>query len=175
MKTLLDRMNSLESPWCQRWNRRGDLLETQRFFATVSRLGDGIIWYLLMFLLAAIHGTEGLLAAMQMLLVGVASLLIYKLLKTITARDRPCDFDQAIHKLSPALDRYSFPSGHTMHAVGFSIVVIGHFPQLAALLVPFSLLVAASRLILGLHYPSDVLIGALIGAGVASASFQLTL
>ncbi len=175
MKTLLERMNTLESPWCQRWNRRGDLLETQRFFATVSRLGDGLFWYLLMCLLPAIHGTEGLLTALQMLFTGIVSLSLYKLLKSWTVRDRPYAFDPDIHRLAPALDRYSFPSGHTMHAVGFSLVVCGHFPELAMLLVPFSLLVAASRLVLGLHYPSDVAAGALIGGLVAFASFHIGL
>jgi len=172
MKTLLERLNALETPWCLRCNRHGELLETQRFFAAISRLGDGIFWYLLMFLLPAIHGTEGLLTALQMLLVGGVSLALYKLLKVLTGRDRPYAFDRDIQRLAPALDRYSFPSGHTMHAVGFSLVVCAHFPELAILLVPFALLVAASRLVLGLHYPSDVLAGALIGTLVALASCQ---
>ncbi len=67
----------------------------------------------------------------------------------------------------------AFPSGHTLHAVGFSVVVLAYYPFLAWLVVPFTLLVAASRLVLGLHYPTDVLAGAVIGASIASASFGL--
>jgi len=71
------------------------------------------------------------------------------------------------------LDHYGFPSGHTLHAVGFTLVALAYFPSLAAVLVPFALLTAASRIALGLHYPSDVLIGALLGGTLASGSFYL--
>ncbi|HET7766673.1 MAG TPA: phosphatase PAP2 family protein, partial [Burkholderiales bacterium] len=63
-----------------------------------------------------------------------------------------------------------FPSGHTLHAVAFSMVAISFYPALAWLLVPFTLLVASSRVVLGLHYPSDVLAGAALGAIIALAS-----
>jgi undecaprenyl-diphosphatase len=68
------------------------------------------------------------------------------------------------------LDRYSFPSGHTLHAVSFTIVTTAHAPELAPILVPFALLVAASRVVLGLHYPTDVAAGAFIGMLLASVS-----
>jgi len=72
-----------------------------------------------------------------------------------------------------ALDTFSFPSGHTLHAVAFTLVTLAYWPWLASLLVPFTLLTAASRVVLGLHYPSDVLAGALIGASVALASLAI--
>lgn len=170
MKMLIERMNSFEAPLCLRWNRHGDQLEVQRFFAVISRLGDGIFWYLLMSLLPTLYGAAGLRAALHMLLVGAVSLSLYKALKIGTLRARPCDFDASIRRHAPALDRYSFPSGHTMHAVGFTLVLAAYFPPAALLVAPFAALVAASRLVLGLHYPSDVLAGALIGAGVAGTS-----
>jgi undecaprenyl-diphosphatase len=71
---------------------------------------------------------------------------------------------------TPALDRYSFPSGHTLHAVSFTILATASFPQLTWLLAPFATLVAASRVVLGLHYPTDVAAGALIGALLAVLS-----
>jgi undecaprenyl-diphosphatase len=49
--------------------------------------------------------------------------------------------------------------------------MVAYYPQLAWLVVPFALAVAASRLVLGLHYPTDVLAGAALGAAVALASF----
>ena len=50
---------------------------------------------------------------------------------------------------------------------------ICYVPWMAVLLVPFAVLVAASRVVLGLHYPSDVAVGALLGALLASSSFAL--
>jgi undecaprenyl-diphosphatase len=70
------------------------------------------------------------------------------------------------------LDRFSFPSGHTLHAVAFCGVGLFYYPQLAVLLLPFTVLVGLSRVVLGLHYPSDVIAGASIG-GLIAALFIL--
>jgi undecaprenyl-diphosphatase len=67
----------------------------------------------------------------------------------------------------PALDRYSFPSGHTLHAVALTLVVTTTYPAFAWILVPFTLLVATSRVVLGLHYPTDVVAGAGLGTSLA--------
>jgi undecaprenyl-diphosphatase len=167
MRLWLDRLSAYEVGLCQRCNRRAELLSTQTFYRVISRLGDGVFWYLLMTLLPALYGSEGLLTALHMLLTGGLSLALYKLLKQGTTRARPCDTYPGIHRHAPALDRYSFPSGHTMHAVGFTLALGLHLPLLAALVAPFAGLVAMSRLVLGLHYPSDVLMGALIGVTMA--------
>lgn len=60
-----------------------------------------------------------------------------------------------------------------LRAVAFALVACWHYAGLAVLLVPFTLLTAASRVVLGLHYPSDVLAGAAIGAVVAVASLWI--
>jgi undecaprenyl-diphosphatase len=65
------------------------------------------------------------------------------------------------------LDRFSFPSGHTLHAVSFTVIAAGAFPVLALVLLPAAVLIALSRVVLGLHYPTDVLAGALLGATIA--------
>lgn len=173
LKAWFDRLNQWEGPITLLWNRRAKRRAIQRFFITISRLGDGVFWYTLMALCALLLGPEGRLAAAHMMTVGLISLGVYKLLKGNTLRDRPCDFHAAIVPHTPPLDQYSFPSGHTMHAVGFSVVACAYFPTLAWFLVPFTLLVAMSRMVLGLHYPSDVLIGAGIGATIAALSLQL--
>jgi undecaprenyl-diphosphatase len=57
--------------------------------------------------------------------------------------------------------------------VACSIILTAYYPMFALFVWPFTVLVAVSRVILGLHYPSDVIVGALIGAAVAIASFNL--
>jgi undecaprenyl-diphosphatase len=173
LKTLLNQLNDLEAPLCRAFSRHGETLETQRFFAAVSRLGDGMFWYLLMLLLPVLYGRSGVDAAVHMLAVGFVSLLAYKLLKHLTGRRRPCDQFVDVRRHAPMLDLYSFPSGHTMHAVGFTAVLLAYFPDLGLLITPFVFLVASSRVVLGLHYPSDVIVGAVIGGTVAWASFLL--
>lgn len=67
----------------------------------------------------------------------------------------------------------SFPSGHTLHAVSFTILFTHYEPALLAVTAPFAVLVATSRVVLGLHYPSDVMAGALIGASLATTSLAV--
>ncbi len=133
------------------------------FFAAVSRLGDGIAWYCLMLLLLLFGGEVGQHAALQMAVVGLSSLLLYKALKALSKRPRPIAVEHSLRTRVAPLDEFSFPSGHTLHAVAFTLVATSHIPELGLLLWPFTASVAMSRVALGLHYPSDVL--AAIGLG----------
>jgi undecaprenyl-diphosphatase len=167
---LLERLDRRESAWCLRLNRVARWNPARRLFALVSRIGDGVFWYVLMALLPLQLGRPGLVLATQMALTGLVGVLIYRWLKLGTERERPCTTHAGIDLAGVPLDRFSFPSGHTLHAVAFTLLVCTQLPGLTWLLAPFTLLVALSRVILGLHYPSDVLAGALLGAALASAS-----
>jgi undecaprenyl-diphosphatase len=90
-------------------------------------------------------------------------------------RERPYISLAGVVPGTRALDRYSFPSGHTLHAMSFSTVAIASFPELSLLLVPFAGMIALSRVVLGLHYPTDVVAGAAIGATLAAAVLALPL
>ncbi len=168
---LLHRLNDREIPLCLLFNRINHLKPISLLFAAVSRLGNGVFWYVLMLMLPLIYGGAALQVTLHMGLVGLVGLLIYKWLKTSTERVRPYNHNGDIFQNVVALDQFSFPSGHTLHAVSFTLVLLHYYPEWALLVVPFAVLVALSRVILGLHYPSDVLMGALLGAGLAQGSF----
>jgi undecaprenyl-diphosphatase len=158
---------------CRAAARPGQHLAVHRSFALVSRLGDGVFWYTLIAILPLMDGLDGLKTSLHMLATGGVALVLYKGLKGLTRRARPCDAGSGITAAVPPLDRYSFPSGHTLHAVSFSVVAIDHYPDLAWLLVPFTVLVAGSRVVLGLHYPSDVLVAIAIGLALGLGSLWM--
>jgi undecaprenyl-diphosphatase len=144
-----------------------------RLFQALSWLGNGIFWYALMLSLLILHKTDAVLPVLHMAFVGAVCTASYKMVKRGTLRPRPYQALRSIAAGAPVLDTFSFPSGHTLHAVAFTLVACAHYPRLAMILVPFTVLTAASRVVLGLHYPSDVLAGAAIGAAVAFASFRI--
>ena len=108
-----------------------------------------------------------------MLAAGLTGTLIYKWLKQKTLRPRPYQVRQDVFMSGKPLDHFSFPSGHTLHAVAFGLVALFYYPLLAMVLIPFIAMVGISRVVLGLHYPSDVLAGAAIGYVIAFASISL--
>ena len=168
-----DRPLSVEHGWCLRANALCARRLPFRYFATVSRLGDGMFWYALMGLLVALEGVDGLRASVHLAATGCVALLLYRRLKRWTRRPRPFASDLRIRAWVAPLDEFSFPSGHTLHAVAFSVVAVAHYPVLAWLLVPVAASVAVSRVVLGLHYPSDVLAATGIGGLLAGGSLWL--
>lgn len=169
----LQRINQYDVALCVFCNRQSRNLFIRRFFRLISRLGDGVFWYTLMCILLVIFQEAALPAVLHMLLVALVGTVSYKLIKGKTLRPRPFNVYPAIICTGKTLDQFSFPSGHTLHAVSFSLIAVYYFPALIWLVLPFSLLVAVSRPVLGLHYPSDVLAGAALGAVIAIASIQL--
>jgi undecaprenyl-diphosphatase len=165
----------------QRWDERVSVRANRAMryatvlpaFRAISWLGNGIFWYSLMLALLLQHGAQAAQPVLHMALVGAACTLVYKLLKRGTLRPRPYQTLEAVAAGTGALDSFSFPSGHTLHAVAFTVIACSYYPLLAAPLVAFTLLTAASRVVLGLHYPSDVLAGAAIGASLAGISLGI--
>lgn len=170
---VLKRFDAAELSLCLFLNRGCAWRSVREFFGIVSRLGDGVIWYVLIFALPVLYPGIGMVPALQMAVTGIVGVLLYKALKHTLVRERPFIQCAGIARGAAPLDRYSFPSGHTLHAVAFTTLTLNYFPELGIVLIPLTLLIAASRVVLGLHYPSDVAAGALIGFGLASLSLHL--
>jgi undecaprenyl-diphosphatase len=148
-----------DEAWCLRLNRASGIRWVRALLRAVSLLAEGV---------------DAVAPVLRMIAVGALGVLLYKWLKATTSRPRPYQVRAAIRRAADPLDRFSFPSGHTLHAVAFSILMTAHHPPLAWLVWPFTLLIASSRIVLGLHYPTDVLAGAAIGATLALAALTLT-
>ncbi|RAO77793.1 phosphatase PAP2 family protein [Dyella jiangningensis] len=164
---------AIDRRMCVAANRWGTRRAVGVFFGIISRLGDGVFWYSLMAVLALIDGRRGLLAATQMAVTGLTALFLYRLLKRWTRRPRPFRACPGVIAHVPPLDEFSFPSGHTLQAVSFTVVALAWYPLLAPLLLTFTTLVGASRVILGLHYPSDVMAATAIGGALGALSLWL--
>jgi undecaprenyl-diphosphatase len=168
----LQQIQTWDETWCLRFNSAIVNPAIRQAFRLISRLGDGIFWYCLMLWLLVQYRAAALFPVFHMVAAGLVCTVLYKWLKHKTHRPRPYNLNPGISCGIAPLDQFSFPSGHTLHAVAFSVVALAYYPDLAWLLLPFTALVAVSRLVLGLHYPSDVLAGIAIGATISGLSLS---
>ncbi len=93
--------------------------------------------------------------------------IIYTLLKSTIRRPRPPNSLEGITSLIKASDEFSLPSGHTCAAFFFVTFLVIALSPLFIPLYLWALLVGLSRVILGVHFPCDILAGALIGISIA--------
>lgn len=170
---MVEYLDDLELNLCLRVNALSRVGAVRRFFNAVSRLGDYPAWVIFGVICALQQGPGAGVFAIQTLATAGAGILAYKLLKKRLVRERPYVTHGDIVCGAPPLDRYSFPSGHTLHAISLTILYGAYEPTMLIVMAPFAALVAASRIILGLHYPSDVLVGGSIGAALATTSLLL--
>ncbi len=168
LSTILARFDAAEYRICRHLNRGASNGSLRAIFRIASRLGDGVIWYAMLGLLPLLYGSRAIRPVIVMALMGLLGVVLYKALKHVFVRERPFITHASISLAAAPLDRYSFPSGHTLHAVSFTWQAVACFPELGWVLVPLASLIAASRVVLGLHYPTDVLAGAAIGCMLAT-------
>jgi undecaprenyl-diphosphatase len=152
--------------------RRGMLVTLAQW---QSRTADG--WGYL--LVPAILLWFGYPAAWQLLtLLGFAfcgERVIYWLAKNSFRRRRPANIVPGYCSHIVPADEFSFPSGHTSAAFLFATAVVLVFGAVGLGLYVWAALVAFARVVLGVHFPTDTLMGALIGSGMALLAFEFVL
>lgn len=143
-------------------------LQVEPIARLATRLGNGWL-YPLMTIVLAIGPVE---APLRFLFAATLSLLIaflaYPAMKRVLRRARPCDYAPALARDLPPLDRYSCPSGHAMTAAAYGVPLIFACPSATVFVLGLCTVIGWSRVALGHHYVSDVLIGTLMGATIAS-------
>ena len=174
ISAAVSRIQRWDETLCVRMHGALRHLWLQLFFRAVSWLGNGIFWYSLMLAMLLSRRAEAVGPIVHMVLVGALCTVVYKLLKRGTLRPRPYQALGGVAAGAGVLDSFSFPSGHTLHAVAFTLVAGSYYPVLAVPLAIFTALTATSRVMLGLHYPSDVLAGAALGGALAASVLALT-
>lgn len=167
LQTLKIKCLAFDLEYCIYLNQWSKNKRTAYFFKMISRLGDGVFWFSMLVAVWLLNIQYGYRQVIYLAMASFIATALYKFLKIKTLRPRPYQVHQVIVVGDRPLDHYSFPSGHTMHAV-LSTVVFGYIsPILLLIMLPFMVLVSLSRVVLGLHYPTDVLVGACLGVALA--------
>lgn len=149
--------------WCLNRPQATQIAKVSR---QVSRLGDGGLYLLLGMLLAVFEPQFGMLFLVTGLLAYFVELPLYLVLKNTIKRDRPCDALPFEAYIVPS-DKFSFPSGHAAAAFVFATLIANFYPGFSEIAYMLAVLVGISRVLLGVHYPTDILAGAALGCGSA--------
>ena len=157
------------------------LLDTQ--MPAVSRAGNlGVIWLVLLGTVAAFGEKTGrriALAGLVALAIGFAS---STLLKELTMRPRPFVTLDEVRLLVSAPHSYAFPSGHATSAFAAAASVVlaarrllGRVPLWSWAMLPLAAAIAYSRIYVGVHWPTDVAAGVVLGLASGWAGTRLAL
>jgi undecaprenyl-diphosphatase len=159
---LMVRVNGWRPP---RWFRVWMLCAT--------RGGDGWLWSTLGLCLLLFGGADAVQPVAAAGVAAAVGIVCFLVLKQIFRRKRPCAI--AKHCWADLLppDQFSFPSGHSITAFSVAVSLGCAFPGLLAGVLFCAASVAASRIMLGMHFLSDVVAGSAIGAILGYAAFVL--
>lgn len=134
----------------------------------LSRTGDGYLPVITILVCYCLSNPVYRQLAWHLTVLFAIERVIYLVAKNTLRRQRPAETLNAFTALVVASDKFSFPSGHTSAATLYTAIIYQHFPLMGACLLIWAAGVGASRVILGVHYPSDILAGATLGLWIAS-------
>jgi undecaprenyl-diphosphatase len=137
-----------------------------------TRSGDGWLWYALGVIIAIYGGSHRWEAIGAGGVAAGTGIFLFRSLKKLSRRKRPCEIEPHCWAALLPPDKYSFPSGHSITAFAVALSIGLFYPQLEACLLVAALLIATSRIILGMHFLSDVLAGSAIGVILGFTSFH---
>lgn len=138
----------------------------------MTRLGDGWLWYSIGLILLVFGGAQKFLAMGAAMTAAAVGIFLFRTLKHASRRQRPCEIEPHCWSLILPPDKYSFPSGHSITSFAIAVSMGLFYPDLQAVLLLVAFLIASSRIVLGMHFLSDVLAGSTIGILLGYGSFH---
>lgn len=140
-----------------------------------SRGGDGWLWYAMGLVILLFGGETASVAAGAAAVSGVLSIVLFLWLKKKTGRQRPCVIEPHCWATLLPPDRFSFPSGHSLTAFAVAVPLGLFYPALLYGLLFCAFSIAISRILLGMHFLSDVVAGSALGAVLGYVVYRLFL
>lgn len=139
----------------------------------LSKTGDGHLYLLLGLVLFYLDNTHGKLFFYTAIMAYAFEIPLYLILKQYFKRPRPAMTLLEYEALINPSDKFSLPSGHTAAAFLMATIISYFYPTFAIVALSWAGLVGLSRILLGVHYPSDVLVGAGLGVSIAGLSISI--
>jgi len=168
----LQRITKLDTAlfyWFNRYSASSNSLVIQGVRA-ISKTGDGHLYIFFGALLFWLDNSHGVLFFYTALMAYALEIPMYLILKHCFKRKRPSARLLNFNAHITPSDKFSLPSGHTAAAFLMATIVSSFYPTFSVIAFSWASLVGVSRILLGVHFPSDVVIGAILGAGIASIS-----
>jgi undecaprenyl-diphosphatase len=154
-------------------NRHFDKKTLNLFFRTITHIGGAVFTIMTTLLLLILLSEQAKWAAIASALSLTLSHLPVHFIKKMYPRKRPYMTLDSIRIPANPLQDHSFPSGHTTAIFSVITPFVLFLPELSIVLIPVGLCVGISRIYLGLHYPSDVIAGGILGSSVGTVCFYL--
>ena len=143
------------------------------FFSFITHFGDaGIFWILVGVLLLCFKKTRKA-GFCVLIAISLGFLVSNLILKPWVARTRPYDINTAITLLISKPSDFSFPSGHTTASFASALAILYHHKKIGIGALVLAILVSLSRLYLYVHFPTDVLVGAIVGTLASIAAWAI--